>query len=68
MYLGYRINKGRVSPTAEKVKAIKEALEPRNKELQSFLGALNFYGQFLQGAVHVMEPLYRLLDKDKVWA
>lgn len=68
-YLGYRINKDGVRPLAEKVEAIKKAPEPTNKkELQSFLGALNFYGRFLKGAAHVLEPLHRLLDKDKVWA
>ncbi|XP_037508698.1 uncharacterized protein K02A2.6-like [Rhipicephalus sanguineus] len=42
-YLGYRVNKDGVSPLREKVEAIKQAPEPKNKkELQSFLGALNF--------------------------
>lgn len=45
-YLGYRVNKDGVSPLREKVEAIKQAPEPKNKkELQSFLGALNFYGR-----------------------
>lgn len=51
IYLGYCINKEGVSSSTEKVEAIKEALEPRNeKKLLSFLGALNVYGRFLQGA------------------
>ncbi|XP_037505003.1 uncharacterized protein K02A2.6-like [Rhipicephalus sanguineus] len=68
-YLGYRVNKDGVSPLREKVEAIKQAPEPKNKkELQSFLGALKFYGRFLKGASHVLEPLHRLLDKDKAWS
>ncbi|XP_070381807.1 uncharacterized protein [Dermacentor albipictus] len=57
----------RVQPTEEKVHAIHEAPEPTcKKELQAFLGALNFY-KFLQGAAHALEPLYRRLDKGREW-
>ncbi|KAG0424302.1 hypothetical protein HPB47_028472 [Ixodes persulcatus] len=66
-YLWYRINKDDVSRWAKKVEVIKKALEFTNKtELQWLLGALNFYVCFLKGAVHLLEPLHRLLDKDKV--
>ncbi|XP_037503769.1 uncharacterized protein K02A2.6-like [Rhipicephalus sanguineus] len=68
-YLGYRVNKDGVSPLREKVEAIKQAPEPKNKkEPQSFLGAFSIYGRFLKGASHVLEPLHRLLDKDKEWS
>ncbi|XP_042142281.1 uncharacterized protein K02A2.6-like [Ixodes scapularis] len=68
VFLGFRIDKDGVRPTEDKVKAIHEAPEPKNKqELQSFLGLLNFYHRFLKGAAHTLEPLYRLLDKGASW-
>ncbi|XP_037515553.1 uncharacterized protein K02A2.6-like [Rhipicephalus sanguineus] len=68
-YLGYRVNKDGISPLRVKVEGIKQAPEPKNKkELQSLLGALNTYGRFLKGATHVLEPLHRLLDRDKAWS
>ncbi|KAK8780364.1 hypothetical protein V5799_018296 [Amblyomma americanum] len=65
--LGSRANSAGVQPTEDKVRVIHEAPEPTcKKELQAFLGALNFY-KFLKGAAHVMEPLCRLLDKGREW-
>ncbi|XP_075550768.1 uncharacterized protein LOC142584548 [Dermacentor variabilis] len=67
-YLGFSVNSAGVQPTVEKVRAIHEAPEPTcKKELQVFLGALNFYKKFLKGATHALEPLYRLLDKGRQW-
>ncbi|KAK8775742.1 hypothetical protein V5799_030912 [Amblyomma americanum] len=66
-YLVFRVNSAGVQPTEDKVRAIHEAPKPTcKKELQAFLGALNFY-KFLKGAAHVLEPLYRLLDKGREW-
>ena len=46
-YLGYRIDKEGLHPLA-KVKALKQAPQPRNiTELKSFLGLLTYYGKFL---------------------
>ncbi|XP_075550349.1 uncharacterized protein LOC142583754 [Dermacentor variabilis] len=62
-----RIHEDGVQPTEDKVRAIHDAPEPTcKKELQAFLGALNFY-KFLKGAAHTLEPLYRLLDKGREW-
>ncbi|XP_015277779.1 PREDICTED: uncharacterized protein LOC107119720 [Gekko japonicus] len=55
-------------PTDDKVKAIKEAPRPCNKkELQSFLGLLNFYHTFLPHKASVAAPLHALLHKDVKW-
>nr|XP_050035646.1 uncharacterized protein K02A2.6-like [Dermacentor andersoni] len=63
-----RIHEDGVQPTEDKVRAIHEAPEPTcKKELQAFLGALNFYNKFLKVAAHALEPLYRLLDKGREW-
>nr|XP_050024971.1 uncharacterized protein K02A2.6-like [Dermacentor andersoni] len=66
-YLGFSVNSAGVQPTEDKVRAIHEAPEPTcKKELQAFLGALNF-DKFLKGAAHALEPLNRLLDKSREW-
>ncbi|KAM7281410.1 uncharacterized protein ISCGN_005791, partial [Ixodes scapularis] len=68
VFLGYKVSKAGIQPTDDKVKAIHGAPEPKcKKELQAFLGALNFYNRFLRGAAHTLEPLYRLLDNGHKW-
>ncbi|XP_042147460.1 uncharacterized protein K02A2.6-like [Ixodes scapularis] len=68
VFLGYKVSKAGIQPTDDKVKAIHGAQEPKcKKELQAFLGALNFYNRFLRGAAHTLEPLYRLLDNGHKW-
>ena len=68
-YLGYIIDEEGLRPTAEKVKAISEAPEPKNAaELRSFLGMINYYGRFLPNMSTQLAPLYRLLRKDIQWS
>ena len=44
IYCGYVVSKDGVKPVAQKVEAIREAPAPTNvKELQSFLGMVNYY-------------------------
>ena len=63
IYLGYKIDKFGVHPTEDKIKAIKNAPRPSNKqELQSFLGLVNFYQRFIRNKSTLLEPLHRLLD------
>ncbi|RXN30206.1 Retrovirus-related Pol poly from transposon opus [Labeo rohita] len=46
-YLGYRMDEHGLHPTEDKVEAIINAPAPRNvSELRSFLGLLNYYGNF----------------------
>ncbi|XP_070614630.1 FK506-binding protein 15 isoform X1 [Erythrolamprus reginae] len=67
-FLGYKIDKEGIHPTTEKLRAIREAPEPRDKsELQAFLGLLNFYSVFLKQKATVAEPLHRLLQKEARW-
>ena len=64
-YLGFRIDREGLHPTAQKVRAIREAPKPSNvSQLRSYLGLLNFYRRFLPDAATILEPLNRLL-KDK---
>ncbi|XP_015279713.1 PREDICTED: uncharacterized protein K02A2.6-like, partial [Gekko japonicus] len=67
-FLGFRVDQNGVHPTDEKVRAIKNAPCPVNKkELQAFLGLLNFYHAFLPHKASVAAPLHALLHKDAKW-
>lgn len=66
--LGFRVNEKGIQPSFGKVEAIHNAPIPKNKtELQSFLGLLNFYSCFLKGKSTILEPLHKLLRRDKGW-
>nr|XP_054920897.1 uncharacterized protein LOC129381782 [Dermacentor andersoni] len=65
-YFGHRIDANGINPSKAKVEAIHKAPAPKNKkELQAFLGMVNFYYRFLKGQSQVAEVLYRLLDSDQ---
>lgn len=67
-YLGHVLDERGIHPSEEKVRAIQEAPAPTNvKELQAFLGLLNYYGRFLPQQGTVLAPLYRLLRGNEVW-
>ena len=64
-FLGFRVSGDGISPLESKVDAIKKAPLPKNKkELQAFLGLINFYNMFLKDKAAIAEPLHRLLDKN----
>ncbi|XP_054832355.1 uncharacterized protein K02A2.6-like [Eublepharis macularius] len=67
-FLGFLIDAAGIHPTPAKVRAIKSAPPPGSKkELQSFLGLLNFYHAFLPHKASIAEPLHRLLDSSAPW-
>ena len=67
-YLGHVIDKSGLHPSPEKVRAIKEAPEPRNiAELKSFIGLINYYSKFMCNLSSLLFPLYRLLQKNAKW-
>lgn len=67
-FLGYRVDSAGIHPTSAKVEAIHHAPAPKcKKELQAFLGLLNFYDRFLHDKASIAEPLHRLLDKGQQW-
>ena len=67
-YLGHIIDEEGRHPTAEKVRAIQEATDPKDvTQLCSFLGILTYYGKFLPNLSSTLKPLYDLLGKDKKW-
>lgn len=68
-YLGYIIDKNGLRKSPLKVKAIVEAPVPTNvNKLQSFLGLVNYYRNFVKGASTIMSPLYDLLKKGVKWS
>ena len=63
-YLGTTISAAGISPTAEKVQAIKDSAPPTNfSELQSFLGSAKFVPELAKLA----SPLSELLRKEVPW-
>ena len=55
--------------TDEKIAAIKGAPSPKNvAELCSYLGLLNYYGNFIPSLSTLLQPLHELLRKGVKWA
>ena len=68
-YLGHKISGKGLQPTEEKVRAIMEASPPTNvSQLQSFLGLINYYGNFFPNLANTLVPLYSLLQKATRWS
>uniref|UniRef100_A0A914CIU4 Reverse transcriptase/retrotransposon-derived protein RNase H-like domain-containing protein n=1 Tax=Acrobeloides nanus TaxID=290746 RepID=A0A914CIU4_9BILA len=64
-YLGYIISKNGKIPHEERVKAIKNFPTPKNvKDVESFLGKLNYYGSFIPDMSTICEPLNMLRRKE----
>ena len=70
-FLGHKISAAGSSPLADQVDAIKSCPPPQDvKQLQSFLGTVNFYRRFLPKCAQVLRPLTDLLrgnPKTLVW-
>ncbi|XP_037930007.1 uncharacterized protein K02A2.6-like [Teleopsis dalmanni] len=69
-YLGHIIDKEGLHTNPEKIKMIKDIAYPKNlKELQAFLGMINFYRRFLPNLANIASPLYDLMKGDSqfVW-
>ena len=64
--LGVVVGRGQVQMENDKVKAVKEWKTPAKiKEVESFLGFVNFYRQFIKNLSHISKPLNKL--KEKKW-
>lgn len=67
-YVGHVYSKEGVSPDPEKVRAIKDMPSPSCvKDLQRFLGILNYLGSFIQNMAQETEILRDLLKKSSDW-
>ena len=57
-YIGHVINRHGLHPSPDKVKAVQEALEPKNvTELRAFLGLINYYHKFIHNLSCIYSPL-----------
>jgi hypothetical protein len=62
-FLGVRITRNGITPLPEKVKVIQGFKFPEtSKQLQRFLGMVNYYRRWLPNAAKVQAPLYSLLN------
>ena len=67
-WLGHEIDETGIEPNEEKVKAIPELKHPENqKQLKSFLGAIQYLAKFLPTLSERTERLRRLLKRDSTW-
>jgi hypothetical protein len=67
-FLGHIVSAEGINPDPDKVSVIKAWKEPTNvKELQSFLGLMNYYRKFIPNFAAISVPLTNLLKNDVVW-
>lgn len=68
-YLGHVISLAGLAPAPHKVEAVLKGPKPQNKkELQSYLGLINFYRTFLPNLSSHLQPLHLLLRDGQQWA
>ena len=68
-FLGYVISAEGVKPDPRNIKALLDCTPPRNvKEVQAFLGMVNFYLDFLPDVASLAEPLRRLTRKGEAFS
>ncbi|KAG1935337.1 K02A2.6-like [Pimephales promelas] len=67
-YLGHVIDSAGLHKAPSKVKAIVDALSPKNvSQLRSFLGLLTYYAKFMPNLSSRLRPLHELLNKSNKW-
>jgi cleavage and polyadenylation specificity factor subunit 1 len=65
-FLGYLVNSEGIRPLPERVKPILNCTLPKTvKELQRFLGLLNYYRRNVKHAAHIQAPLNDMLKGNK---
>jgi RNase H-like domain found in reverse transcriptase/Reverse transcriptase (RNA-dependent DNA polymerase)/Integrase zinc binding domain/Aspartyl protease/Chromo (CHRromatin Organisation MOdifier) domain len=68
-FLGFIISTEGIRMDNEKIKAVQEWPKPRNlKEVQQFLGFVNYNRRFIQGYSKEAKPLTELTKKDRIWS
>ena len=63
-FLGHKLSNDRISPKEEAIKKIVEMPRPTTKkQIISFLGAVNYYREFITDCGKIMQPLTELIKK-----
>lgn len=69
VFMGHRLSGDGISPTDDKVDAIKRFRDPQTvEELRSFLGLVNYLGKFIPDLATLTTPLRHLLRKSSRFA
>jgi len=68
-FLGLVIGAEDIKIQEEKVVKVLEWPRPKTvKDMQKFLGLVNYYRQFVKNFARIAKPLYKLVRKDKKWS
>ncbi|UYV63171.1 hypothetical protein LAZ67_2003343 [Cordylochernes scorpioides] len=61
-FLGHIIDNKGIKPLPEKIRIVKYFPQPNStRQLQRFIGLVNFYHRFIKNSSHILAPLYSLL-------
>ena len=67
-FLGVVIRLEGIKMEEKKVKGVLEWLTPKCvKDVQKFLGLVNYYHQFIKGFASIVRPLHNFVKKDQKW-
>ena len=63
-FLGHKLSNDRISPKEEAIEKIVEMPRPTTKkQISGFLGAVNYYREFIPDCGKIMQPLIELTKK-----
>ena len=67
-YIRLLIDKNGIRVNPRKIDPIINMPQPTNvKQLQSFLGAVNYYSKFIPNMADIAKHLYKLIEKNAIW-
>ena len=67
-FFGEVVSREGIQPDLQKVRALTEMPLPKNKrELQAFLGIINYLGKFSPGTAEVCKLLWKLTSSRTMW-
>jgi len=67
-FLGVVIELERIKMEKRKIKEVLEWPTPKCvKDVQKFLGLVNYYCRFIEGFASIARPLHDMVKKDKKW-
>ena len=67
-FFGKVISREGIQPDPQKIKVLTDMLAPKNKkELQAFLGIINYLGKLSPGTADICDPLQKLTLSKVAW-